>query len=48
MDIISKIFKFADDCKVLNKATSVIDTNAIQNDLKKLFEWFGLAVTFQS
>lgn len=24
-DIISKIFKFADDCKVLNKATSVVD-----------------------
>ena len=38
-DIISKIFKFADDCKVLNKATSVVDTRAIQDDLKKLFEW---------
>ena len=39
VDIISKIFKFADDCKVINKATSVVDTSAIQDDLKKLFEW---------
>ena len=38
-DISSKVLKFADDTKVFRKVTNVTDTQHLQDDLDKLFNW---------
>jgi len=38
-DVISKVFKFADDTKLFRQVSDMVDTVGMQEDLDRLVEW---------